>query len=57
MDVFLLLIYALDKLQCVPLTWYVKIYSNQFTNINKIYNNLGSEKSGNFSRWDISAVL
>ena len=50
MDVFLLLIYALDKLQCVPLTWYVKIYSNQFTNINKIYNNLGSEISGNFSR-------
>ena len=44
-DVFLLLIYALGQSECFLPPWYMKIHSNQFININMIYDNLGTKIS------------
>ena len=42
-DVFLLLVYDSGQLEICSEPWYIKIDSNQVTNINIIYNNLESE--------------
>ena len=44
-DVFLFVIYALGKLECSLLPWYMKIDSHQFIKIKKIYDYLKSEIS------------
>ena len=41
---FLVLIQALGPLEFVPSPWYINIDSNQFININMIYDNLRIEK-------------
>ena len=44
-DALLLLNLHLRSLKCVPLSWYMKIDSNQYIDINMIYDNLVSELS------------